>query len=60
MSNVEGMYRTANRRTVEYRMSNVEGRNSIDFIEKTERAYSAYVATKTENDSTLPHFGTYY
>jgi hypothetical protein len=37
MSNVEGMYRTANRRTVECRISNVEGRNSIDFIKKTER-----------------------
>jgi hypothetical protein len=28
----EGIYRTANRRTVECRIMNVEGRNSIDFI----------------------------
>jgi hypothetical protein len=49
-----------NRRTAECRISNVEGMNSIDFIEKTERAYSAYGATKTGSNLTLPHFGTYF
>jgi len=43
----EGINRKENRRTAAYDelrpsgISNVEGRNSIDFIEKTERAYSA-------------------
>ena len=31
----------ANRRTEEYRMSNVEGRYSVDFIKKTERSDSS-------------------
>jgi hypothetical protein len=50
---------TANRRTEEYRMSNVEGMYSVYLIKKTERAYSGYVATKAGSHSTLLHFGTH-
>jgi len=37
MSNVEGMYRKENRRTEEYRISNVEGRYSVYFIKRKQR-----------------------
>jgi len=49
----EGINRKENRRTAECRMSNVEGRNSIDFIKRLSKAKPPFDTCPPRADSAV-------